>query len=299
MNRTNLALLAGLIASLASVIGCGGSGANDDTIVRVSRQNNSGTYAYFREIVLGEDREYKLGSNDMSGSKDVVELVAKTPNAIGYSGMGYATPQVKMLSVSTEPGGTAVPPTADNASNGAYPLARNLYVYIVGEPTGALKHYLDWIRSAEGQAIVAEIGYVPVAAIEMTDTSPPPDGTIKVSGSDTMVNLGQAWAEEYTKRYSNVDVQVSGGGSGVGIKALIDGTIDMADASREMKDEERSQIAAKGAGEVQEYVVGLDALAVYVHKDNPLNEISLTDLAEIYGEGGTITHWSQVGSGSK
>ena len=114
-----------------------------------------------------------------------------------------------------------------------------------------------------------------------------------------MVNLGQAWAEEYTKRHPNVDVQVSGGGSGVGIKALIDGTVDMANASREMKDEERGQIAAKGAGEVQEYTVGLDALAVYVHKDNPLNEISLKELAEIYGDGGTITAWSQVGSGSK
>ena len=191
-------------------------------------------------------------------------------------------------------GGTAVAPTSENAATGTYPLARGLYIYIVGEPTGALKHYLDWVRSSTGQAIVAEVGYVPVEAIEVTDNAPPPDGTIKIAGSDTMVNLAQAWAEEYMKLYQNVDIQVSGGGSGVGIKALIDGTVDMANASREMKDEERGQIAEKGAGEVAEYTVGLDALAVYVHPDNPLNEISLTELAEIYGDGGTTTTWSQL-----
>ena len=104
-------------------------------------------------MVLGEN-EFKLGSIDQSGSKDVVELVSKTPNAIGYSGMGYATDEVKMLSVARDPGAEAVPPTADHAADGTYPLARGLYIYVMGEPTGALKHYLDWIRSPEGQAIV-------------------------------------------------------------------------------------------------------------------------------------------------
>jgi ABC-type phosphate transport system substrate-binding protein len=300
MNFKQLAFRVGIIASLASLAGCRGGSSTSDAIVRVSRQNNSGTYDYFREAVLGENREFKLGSYDQNGSKDVVELVAKTPNAIGYSGMGYATADVKMLKVSATPGGPAVPPTAENATNGAYPLARSLYVIVVGEPTGALKHFVDWIRSSEGQAIVGEMGYVPVDAVEVTDTTPPPAGVIKVAGSDTMVNLSQAWAEEYTKKYNNiVDVQVSGGGSGTGIKALIDGTIQLANASREIKDEERAQVAAKGAGEVKVYTVGLDALAIYVHKDNPIDTISLTDLAEVYGDGGTITNWSQLGSSAK
>ena len=67
--------------------------AGADEIIRVSRQSNSGTYAYFREAILGKGRDFKLGSRDMQGSKDVVELVSKTPGAIGYSGMGYATPR--------------------------------------------------------------------------------------------------------------------------------------------------------------------------------------------------------------
>ncbi len=287
-------IVTGLALVLGTQIGCG-TGGEADSIVRVSRQNNSGTYAYFREVVLGEN-EFKLGSIDQSGSKDVVELVSKTPNAIGYSGMGYATDEVKMLSVARDPGAESVAPTAEHAADGSYPLARGLYLYILGEPTGALKHYLEWIRSAEGQAIVSEIGYVPMTPVEMTDTAPPPAGTIKVAGSDTMVNLAQAWAETYGKKYGNVvDVQVSGGGSGVGIAKLIDGTIDMACASREMKAEEQDAASEHAGGkEVKEYTVALDALAVYVHKENPLNSITLQQLAEIYGDGGTIERWSQI-----
>ena len=213
-----------LTCSLISVIGCtsgggggGEGGAANDEIVRVSRQNNSGTYAYFRETVLGKEREFKLGSIDQSGSKDVVELVSTTPNAIGYSGMGYATPEVTMLAIETD-SGELVAPTSENAASRSYPLARGLYIYILGEPVGAMKHYLDWVRSAEGQAIVAEIGYVPVPAVEPpADQAAPPAATIKIAGSDTMVNLAQAWAERYMGQFPDVSVQVSGGGSGVGI----------------------------------------------------------------------------------
>jgi len=135
----------------------------DDTIVRVSRQNSSGTYAYFREAVLGKNRDFKLGSIDQSGSKDVVALVSRTPNAIGYSGMGYATPEVKMLKVSKKKGEPAVAPTIENAKKGAYPITRALYIYTIGEPKGPVKQYLDWILSPEGQKVVAELGYVPAS----------------------------------------------------------------------------------------------------------------------------------------
>ncbi|MCP4194907.1 MAG: hypothetical protein GY768_30255 [Planctomycetaceae bacterium] len=284
-----------VVTGFTMLLGCGSGGRSaPDQIVRVSRQNNSGTYAYFREAVLGKEGQFKLGSIDQSGSKDVVELVSRTPTAIGYSGMGYATPEVTMLAVKKSSGDTAVEPTSDNAASGAYPLARGLYIYLLGEPEGATKHYLDWIRSSEGQAIVEKIGYVPVEAIEVEGDTAPPDATIKVAGSDTMVNLAQAWAEEYGKKYPNVDVQVSGGGSGVGIAKLIEGTVDMANASRDMKPAEKEMAAEKNGKEVKEITTSLDALAVYVHKENPLKEISLADLKEIYGENGTITQWNQV-----
>jgi phosphate transport system substrate-binding protein len=111
---------------------------------------------------LGKERDYKLGSIDQSGSKDVVALVSKTPGAIGYSGMGYATPEVKMLRISKKKGDPGVAPTVENAVSGAYPITRPLHIYTLGEPEGVIAEYLAWILSAEGQAVVSELGYVPV-----------------------------------------------------------------------------------------------------------------------------------------
>jgi phosphate transport system substrate-binding protein len=133
----------------------------NDRIVFLNRQNSSGTYAYFQEAVLGKHRDYKLGSIDQSGSKDVVVLIAHTPGAIGYSGMGYDAPGVKMLRVSKRRGEPGVAPTVENARNGSYPITRPLQIYTAGDPAGPVRRYLDWILSPQGQAVVAQQGYVP------------------------------------------------------------------------------------------------------------------------------------------
>lgn len=132
-----------------------------DEIVRVSRQNSSGTYFFFREHVLG-NKDFKLGSKDMSGSKDVVELVSRTAGAIGYSGMGYKTDEVKFVRVKKTEGEAAYLPTLENVVAGHYTLARALYMFTLGQPIGDVKEYLDWVLSEEGQKIVKDSGYVPV-----------------------------------------------------------------------------------------------------------------------------------------
>lgn len=137
-------------------------GVQDDTIVRVSRQSSSGTYEFFREHVLS-NKDYKLGSRDMNGSKEVVELVTNTLTAIGYSGMGYATPNVKKLRLSAGPGRPTYEPSVTNVLNKTYPLARSLQMYTLGEPQGAVKAYIDWILSDAGQKILEASGYVPIA----------------------------------------------------------------------------------------------------------------------------------------
>lgn len=138
-------------------------GVTDDEIVRVSRQSSSGTYEFFREHVLAK-KDFKLGSRDMNGSKEVVELVGGTKTAIGYSGMGYATPEVKMLRVARKGGEPAVPPSVENTLNHTYPLARPLFVYTLGAPEGEIKRFVEWMLSPAGQHLVEESGYVPVAA---------------------------------------------------------------------------------------------------------------------------------------
>jgi len=136
-------------------------GVSDDTIVRVSRQSSSGTYEFFREHALG-NKDFRLGSRDLNGSKEVVELVGGTLTAIGYSGMGYATAAVKMLKVGPKPGAPAVAPTVAAVHDGTYPMARSLHLYTLGEPQGAVKQYIDWILSDAGQKVVEDSGYVPV-----------------------------------------------------------------------------------------------------------------------------------------
>lgn len=144
-----------------SQLGAAVPGCSRDEIVRVSRQSSSGTYEFFRERVLSK-RDFKLGSRDLNGSKEVVELISTTPCAIGYSGMGYATPRVKILKVARAAGEPAYPPTVEAAWNQTYPIARSLHMYTLGRPQGPVKAYLDWVLSADGQRILEESGYVPV-----------------------------------------------------------------------------------------------------------------------------------------
>jgi phosphate transport system substrate-binding protein len=134
---------------------------DSDKIVRVNRQSNSGTYEFLREQVLNK-KDFKLGSLDMDGSKEVVELVASTPTAIGYSGMGYATQAVKLLKVKKTATDAAYEPTVAATLAKTYPLARSLQVYTLGEPHGAVKAYIDWILSDAGQRVVEASGYVPL-----------------------------------------------------------------------------------------------------------------------------------------
>jgi len=137
----------------------------EDKIVVVSRQNNSGTYAYFKKAVLGKGNKFRQGTLDMHGSKDVVDLVEKTPCAIGYSGLAYATDHLTMVCVS-KGDAKCVSPTVDTAGDGSYPVARPLMMYTNGEPKGDIKTYMDWIMSDEGQCIIFNKGYAPVRPLK-------------------------------------------------------------------------------------------------------------------------------------
>lgn len=162
------------IGQLADIFGRKGNARNwsdlgikvpgcKDKIVVVSRQNNSGTYAYFKKAVLGKDK-FRQGTLDMHGSKDVVDLVEKTPCAIGYSGLAYATDHLKMACISKGGAGCVVP-SVGTAGDGSYPIARPLLMYTNGEPQGDIKTYMDWIMSDEGQCIILKKGYAPVRPV--------------------------------------------------------------------------------------------------------------------------------------
>ena len=116
--------------------------------------------------------------------------------------------------------------------------------------------------------------------------------TIQNKGSDTMVNLALAWAEAYREERPDVAIAVTGGGSGTGIAALINGTVDMANASREMKDNEIEQARAKGIEPI-EHLVAIDALAIIVNPANPIERLTIDQMADIFT--GRVTNWQELG----
>ncbi len=136
-------------------------GCQSNKIIRVSRQSNSGTYQYFREAILGKKRDLKLGSMDLNGSRESIDLVEKTPCAIGYSGMGYLSKHVKAVCISKTADGECVFPTLETAMKKTYPISRELYMYTSGDPSQEVKTYMEWTQSEEAQKITINSGYVP------------------------------------------------------------------------------------------------------------------------------------------
>lgn len=118
--------------------------------------------------------------------------------------------------------------------------------------------------------------------------------TLQVKGSDTMVHLSSAWAEKFMQANPGMEVAVTGGGSGTGVSALINGTCDLANSSRDIKESERAAVRSKGA-EPKEYTVALDGIAVIVNPSNPLNSLSMNQIKQIYT--GQAGKWKQVGGG--
>ncbi|HNB40260.1 MAG TPA: phosphate ABC transporter substrate-binding protein [Anaerolineales bacterium] len=142
-------------------------GGEDRPIVKLSRETNSGTHVYFLETVLrlGDKENKTLFSTDtllLPSSEGIIAEVRQNPNAIGYDGLGYVPDDLKMIAIAKETGGTYVLPAIATVNDKTYPIARDLYMYTNGEPTGAVKEYLDWILSPEAQEIVAKLGFVPV-----------------------------------------------------------------------------------------------------------------------------------------
>jgi phosphate transport system substrate-binding protein len=141
-------------------------------------------------------------------------------------------------------------------------------------------------------AALAVLALLAACRAPANGTPAPPRTAIENKGSDTMVNLALAWAEAYQAEQPGVNISVTGGGSGTGIAALINGTVDVANASRAIKPEERAAAAANGV-EAVEYIVARDAIAIVVHPGNPVNELTLQQISAIYS--GQITNWRELG----
>jgi phosphate transport system substrate-binding protein len=141
-------------------------GGHDRRIIVYSRENNSGTYIFFRDNVL-DGADFTPYAMTLPGTGAVVNAVSHDPNGIGFGGAAYGR-RIRELGVA-QPGHEPVLPTSENIAEGRYPLSRPLYFYVTREPTGAVRRFIDWVRGPEGQQVINDVGYYPLHLAEDAD----------------------------------------------------------------------------------------------------------------------------------
>jgi phosphate transport system substrate-binding protein len=166
-------------------------------------------------------------------------------------------------------------------------LGRRMHVTLVG------KIFLERTMKSNAHRNLAKSTILTLAAAALAVAAPAYAGKITVKGSDTMVILAQKWAEVYMSQNSQTKIQVTGGGSGTGMAALQNRTTDLANSSRKIKAAEITECIKVFGRRPAEYKVALDGLSVYVNEDNPVKELTVEQVREIFT--GRIKNWKQVG----
>jgi phosphate transport system substrate-binding protein len=250
------------------------------SIVLIGRDSTSGTRDFFWQNVMHKENFSQL-LLEKSSNGAVQQTVAQTPGAIGYVGLGYIDATVKALTLEN------ITANVTNVLSKQYPLSRDLYMFTKGNATRIAKEFITYIQSTEGQIIVQEEGFVPLTNHTFYDSSGKTlSGTITVSGSTTVLPIATKAATNFSKIFPSVTVTVSGGGSGVGISAVSQGTVDIGMSSRELTTSENNLGLAR-------YTISHDGIAIIVNSSNNyINNITLAQLKAIYK--GEITNWKNI-----
>jgi phosphate binding protein len=233
-------------------------------------------------------------------------LVAGIGAAVLLSNNSNSNPAtLKIITIQANAGAVAYSPLdkdsvlryANNSADGGYALSRYLYLYTAGNATGAEWTWLHWILTT-GQTDVVSAGFyalpanIQTAMLTQLGSGPGGNGSIKQSGSTTMEEMANLWQNDSKATYPGISVSLNYPGSGAGIQALMDGKVDIAQASRAMKPTEKDNMTAHGKSAV-EYKVAVDGIAIVVNSDNPITTLTMDQLKQIYN--GNYTNWNQVG----
>ena len=258
---------------------------SDKDISVVSREDGSGTRGAFIEL-FGIEEKGDDGTRKDRTTKDAI--IAKQTDvmmtniagdlyAIGYISLGSLNDTVKAIQIE------GVTPTANTVKDKSYPIARPFNIATKGEPEGLTKDFIDFILSAEGQAVVAD------SYIAVSDSPPPysgtkPAGKIVVAGSSSVTPIMEKLKEAYLIVNPNATIEVQMSDSSAGITGTIDGTCDIGMASRDLKESELEQLSA--------LQIALDGICVIVNKENPVDNLSISQVHAIF-TGAALT-WSEV-----
>ena len=300
MKKRIFALILGIVVLMGALTGCGNKAAdNQDSttaggneaaattgaISVISREDGSGTRGAFIELFGIEEKD--ADGNKIDNTTDAAEItnstsvmmttVAGNESAIGYISLGSLNNTVKALKID------GVEASVENVSNESYKISRPFNIATKKDLSDAAKDFINYIMSAEGQAIVEQEKYISVGdkpAYEAAGVS----GKITISGSSSVTPVMEKLKEAYCALNKDVTIELQQTDSSTGMKDAMNGVSDIGMASRELKDEE--------AAELQATVIAKDGIAVIVNNDNTFDELSSEQVKAIFT--GETTDWSEL-----
>ncbi len=282
-------IMAGILAGVmmtAALTGCGGSGEKNDTISVVSREDGSGTRGAFIELFGIEEKDADgnkvdktISSAEITNSTSVMmTTIAGNEAAIGYISLGSLNDTVKAVKID------GVEASVENVKNGTYKVSRPFNVATMGEVSEVAQDFMNFIMSAEGQAVVEDAGYISQGNTG-SYTSSNMEGKIIVAGSSSVTPVMEKLKEAYIVLNPNVTIEVNQSDSSTGMNSAIEGVCDLGMASRELKD---SEIEAG----LTATAIALDGIAVVVNNDSDVTELTSEQVKQIYT--GELTKWSEI-----
>lgn len=250
----------------------------------ISREAGSGTRDAFAELVgtlVKENGKKKdITTKEaliIDGTQGVMSTVAGNEYAIGYISLGSLNNSVKALTID------GVAPTKENIKNTSYPIARPFNIATKGELKGLVKDFIDFIMSADGQAVVDANGYVSVVDAQSYE-SKQIKGKIVIAGSSSVSPVMEKLKEAYIQRNPGVEIEIQTNDSSSGMLAAKEGTCDIGMASRDLKASESDVLTS--------LTIARDGIAVIVNQNNVHSNMALANLREIYT--GSIRDWNQI-----
>lgn len=278
---------------LGALAGCGSRGKESvggfDTegeIHVLTREDGSGTRGAFIELFgieqkneVGEKVDYTTDNAAVTNSTSVMmTTVAGDTYAIGYISLGSMNDTVKAVQID----GTDA--TVENIKNGTYQIARPFNIVVTDNLSDAARDFIDFIMSADGQAVIEENGYISVSDAGSYSGSMD-SGKIVVSGSSSVTPVMEKLKEAYLLKNPNVTIEIQQSDSSTGIADTVDGTCDIGMASRELKDSE----VEKGLAAT---VIAMDGITVIVNQDCPVNSLTSEQVKDIFM--GNVLRWNEV-----
>lgn len=277
-----------LAAALFAACGSTSQTSTFDTakkVAVVSREGGSGTRGAFIELFGIEKKGGDGSKKDMTTVEAVIAKatdvmmtnIASDKYAIGYISLGSLNDTVKAVKIE------GVEASAENVKNGKYPISRPFNIATKGEASGLAKDFIDYILSAEGQAVVAK-SYISVNESAPAYTGSKPSGKIVIAGSSSVTPVMEKLKEAYIAINPDAQIEIQQSDSSAGMTAAVNGTCDIGMASRELKDTEKSVLNSMQ--------IALDGIAVIVNKENPASNLSKEQVNKIYTSD-TLT-WSEA-----